>query len=39
MVWDWPTIEHIEEVKMILLNRANRRVCQYFKRGYEWFYY
>ena len=24
MVWDWTTIEHIEEVKMILLNRANR---------------
>jgi DNA repair protein RadC len=24
MVWDWATIEHIEEVKMILLNRANR---------------
>ena len=24
MVWDWSTIEHIEEVKMILLNRANR---------------
>ena len=24
MVWDITTIEHIEEVKMILLNRANR---------------
>jgi DNA repair protein RadC len=24
MVWDWSTIEHIEEVKMIMLNRANR---------------
>ena len=24
MVWDMTTIEHIEEVKMILLNRANR---------------
>jgi DNA repair protein RadC len=24
MVWDWATIEHIEEVKMIMLNRANR---------------
>jgi len=24
MVWDWTTIEHIEEVKMIMLNRANR---------------
>ena len=23
MVWDWSTIEHIEEVKMIMLNRAN----------------
>jgi hypothetical protein len=23
MVWDWATIEHIEEVKMIMLNRAN----------------
>jgi len=24
MVWDWTTIEHVEEVKMILLNRAKR---------------
>jgi DNA repair protein RadC len=24
MVWDMSTIEHIKEVKMILLNRANR---------------
>ena len=24
IVWDWATIEHIEEVKMIMLNRANR---------------
>jgi DNA repair protein RadC len=24
MVWDWSTIEHVEEVKMIMLNRANR---------------
>jgi hypothetical protein len=24
IVWDMGTIEHIEEVKMILLNRANR---------------
>lgn len=24
MVWDMSIIEHIEEVKMILLNRANR---------------
>ena len=23
-VWDFTTIEHIEEVKMIMLNRANR---------------
>ena len=23
-VWDWTTIEHTEEVKLILLNRANR---------------
>ena len=23
-VWDWSTIEHVEEVKMIMLNRANR---------------
>jgi len=24
MVWDWTTIEHSEEVKIIMLNRANR---------------
>ncbi len=24
MVWDWATIENLEKVKMIMLNRANR---------------
>ena len=24
MVWDWSIIEHLEEVKMIMLNRADR---------------
>ena len=24
MVWDWTSIEHSEEVKIIMLNRANR---------------
>ena len=37
MVWDWSTIEHIEEVKMILLNRANRvlGVAHLTKGGFE----